>query len=145
MIKFPHNHQDIYSGRNKQKLVMPWLLASPSHQHPWYWLCRINGSLPSKSPNFTDIFLFCSISRPRDDTSSACIGLRWAPCPPPIHHRIPATCCPPPPVPPPLAEALLDCYTVLVWWQYDKACQWGMRHGLQLAGITRLWLVGLNM
>ena len=20
---------------------MPWLLASPEHQHPWYWLCRI--------------------------------------------------------------------------------------------------------
>ena len=20
---------------------MPWLLASPGHQHPWYWLCRI--------------------------------------------------------------------------------------------------------
>ena len=21
---------------------MPWPLASPEHQHPWYWLCRIN-------------------------------------------------------------------------------------------------------
>ena len=31
----------------------------------------------------------------------------------------------------------LDCYTVLAWWQYD--CQWGMRHGLQLARITFLW------
>ena len=22
-------------------LLMPWLLPSPRHQHPWYWLCRI--------------------------------------------------------------------------------------------------------
>ena len=21
-------------------LLMPWLLTSPGHQHPWYWLCR---------------------------------------------------------------------------------------------------------
>ena len=28
-------------------------------------------------------------------------------------------------------------------WQYD--CPWGMEHCLQLAGITLLWLVGLNI
>ena len=22
-------------------LLIPWFLASPGHQHPWYWLCRI--------------------------------------------------------------------------------------------------------
>ena len=22
-------------------LLMPWLLSSPGHQQPWYWLCRI--------------------------------------------------------------------------------------------------------
>ena len=22
-------------------LLMPWLLASPGHQQPWYWLCKI--------------------------------------------------------------------------------------------------------
>ena len=22
-------------------LLMPWLLTSPEHQQPWYWLCRI--------------------------------------------------------------------------------------------------------
>ena len=22
-------------------LLMPWLLMSPGHQQPWYWLCRI--------------------------------------------------------------------------------------------------------
>ena len=26
-------------------LLMPWLLASPGHQHPWYWPCRIGRSL----------------------------------------------------------------------------------------------------
>ena len=24
-------------------LLMPWLLVSPGHQQPWYWLCRIVG------------------------------------------------------------------------------------------------------
>ena len=26
-------------------LLMPWLLTSPGHQQPWYWLCRICKSL----------------------------------------------------------------------------------------------------
>ena len=26
-------------------LLMSWLLASPGHQQPWYWLCRIGRSL----------------------------------------------------------------------------------------------------
>ena len=26
-------------------LLMPWLLTSPGHQQPWYWLCRIGGFL----------------------------------------------------------------------------------------------------
>ena len=38
---------------------------------------------------------------------------------------------------------IIDCYTVVALWQ--QHCQWGMRHGLQLAGITLLWLVGLNI
>ena len=25
-------------------LLMPWLLTSPGHQQPWYWLCRIGMS-----------------------------------------------------------------------------------------------------
>ena len=24
--------------------LMPWLLASPGHQQPWYWLCKISKS-----------------------------------------------------------------------------------------------------
>ena len=26
-------------------LLMPWLLTSPVHQQPWYWLCKIGGFL----------------------------------------------------------------------------------------------------
>ena len=32
-------------------LLMPWLLASPGHQHPWYWLNRICRSLSSVRKN----------------------------------------------------------------------------------------------
>ena len=37
-----------YSGQTRSIpwLLMPWLLASPGHHHPWYWLCRINGPCP---------------------------------------------------------------------------------------------------
>ena len=31
--------------RSLSWLLMPWLLTSPGHQHPWYWLCRIGKSL----------------------------------------------------------------------------------------------------
>ena len=34
-------------------LLMPWLLVSPGHQKPWYWLCRITGSLFSMRGYFT--------------------------------------------------------------------------------------------
>ena len=27
--------------RSVSRLLMPWLLTSPGHQRPWYWLCRI--------------------------------------------------------------------------------------------------------
>ena len=37
----------------------------------------------------------------------------------------------------------IDCYTVLAWWQKD--CQLGLKHGLQLAKITLLWLIGLKV
>ena len=36
-----------------------------------------------------------------------------------------------------------ECYTVLAWCQWD--CRWGMRHTLQLAGVTLLWLVDLDI
>ena len=38
----------------------------------------------------------------------------------------------------------VDCYTVLLWWLWD--CHWGMRYGLQLAGITFFdWLVQIQV
>ena len=36
------------STRSKPWLLMPWLLASPGDQHPWYRLCRINVLLTSR-------------------------------------------------------------------------------------------------
>ena len=42
-----------------------------------------------------------------------------------------------------LLNNVLNCFTVLCWLQWD--CSWGSRHGLQLSGITHLWLVGLNI
>ena len=33
-------------------LLMPWLLASPEHRQPWYWLCRIIRSLSYMRKDF---------------------------------------------------------------------------------------------
>ena len=38
-------------------LLMPWLLASPGHQQPWYWLCRIGRSLSYSGRNFNYLCL----------------------------------------------------------------------------------------
>ena len=38
-------------------LLMPWLLASPGHQQPWYWLCRIGRSLSYSRRNFKYVLL----------------------------------------------------------------------------------------
>ena len=37
--------------------LMPWLLASPGHQQPWYWLCRIGRSLFYLRGNFNYLCL----------------------------------------------------------------------------------------
>ena len=36
-------------------LLMPWLHVSPSHQQPWYWLCRITRSLSSTRWDFNHL------------------------------------------------------------------------------------------
>ena len=33
-------------------LLMPWLLTSPGHQQPWYWLCRIGRFLSCVRKDF---------------------------------------------------------------------------------------------
>ena len=33
------------STRSISWLLMPWLFASPGHQQPWYWLCRMGRPL----------------------------------------------------------------------------------------------------
>ena len=40
-------------------LLMPWLLASPGHRQPWYWLCRIGRSLSYSRRNFNYLSLIC--------------------------------------------------------------------------------------
>ena len=34
---------------------MPWLLVSPGHQHPWYWLCRIGKFLSYLRKDFSSV------------------------------------------------------------------------------------------
>ena len=36
-------------------LLMPWLLTSPGHQHPWYWLCRIGRFLSYLRKDFNHL------------------------------------------------------------------------------------------
>ena len=38
-------------------LLMPWLLVSPGHQQPWYWLYRIGRSLSYSRRNFNYLCL----------------------------------------------------------------------------------------
>ena len=38
-------------------LLMPWLLASPGHQQPWYWWCGHDGSVSSLRTNFSYTYL----------------------------------------------------------------------------------------
>ena len=40
-------------------LLMPWLLASPGHQQPWYWLCVMSIFLSSVWVNFNNLRCFC--------------------------------------------------------------------------------------
>ena len=41
--------------RSISLLLMPWLLASPGHQQPWYWLCRLDRSLSYLRKDFNDL------------------------------------------------------------------------------------------
>ena len=43
--------------RSLSWLLMPWLLASPGHQQPWYWLCRIGRSLSYSRRSFNYLSL----------------------------------------------------------------------------------------
>ena len=37
-------------------VLMPWLLASPGHQQPWYWLCRMGRSLSYLRKDFNHLY-----------------------------------------------------------------------------------------
>ena len=42
----------ISPGESITWLLMPWLLALPGHQQPWYWQCNIGSSLTSMCKDF---------------------------------------------------------------------------------------------
>ena len=44
-------------SRSISWLLMPWLLTSPGHQQPLYWLCRIGRSLSNSRRNFNYLCL----------------------------------------------------------------------------------------
>ena len=60
-----------YSGQTRLTtlwLLIPWLLASPGHQQPWYWLCAVWKALSSFGVNFRnmqrfDVEEWCGIQR----------------------------------------------------------------------------------
>ena len=39
-------------------LLMTWLLTSPGHQQPWYWLCKIHKLLVFRRNNFNNLHHF---------------------------------------------------------------------------------------
>ena len=47
----------IYIGftRSISWLLMPWLITSPWHQQPWYWLCRIDRFLSYLRKDFNSL------------------------------------------------------------------------------------------
>ena len=47
--------------RSMHWLLMPWLLVSPGHQHPWHWTCRINWCLFSTRKNQDYWFTICGL------------------------------------------------------------------------------------
>ena len=49
--------------RSLSWFLMPWLLESPGHQHPWYWLCRIGKSLFYLKKDFNCVHSLWSMQR----------------------------------------------------------------------------------
>ena len=42
--------------RSVSWLLMPWLLALPGHQQPWYWLCKIGKSFSYTRKDFNNLW-----------------------------------------------------------------------------------------
>ena len=55
--------------RSISRLLMTWLLTSPGHQQPWYWLCRIGRFLFYLRRISTN----CVVSIWRNDTKCKCM------------------------------------------------------------------------
>ena len=43
-------------NRSISWLLMPWLLASPGHQQPWYWLCIVGESWSYTRKGFSHLW-----------------------------------------------------------------------------------------
>ena len=54
-----YNGTALYSSRTGsiQRMLMPWLLASPGHQQPCYWPCKICRSMSSIGKDFNYLLL----------------------------------------------------------------------------------------
>ena len=54
LVFTPNVCETHYSGSTKSVswLLMPWFPASPGHQHPWYWLCRMGNYLSHLRKDF---------------------------------------------------------------------------------------------
>ena len=48
-------------------LLMPWVLVSPCHSHPWYWLCKIGRSLSYTKKESSTSTTTCVMSVWRND------------------------------------------------------------------------------
>ena len=53
-VSFQYSQGPSYPGLTSSIswLLMPWLLASPGHQHPCYWLCKMGNFLSSIRKGF---------------------------------------------------------------------------------------------
>ena len=56
-IKWKYSFLTKYSRKTRSIpwLLMPWLLGSPSHQQPWHWIFRTNGSWTSTKKDFNKL------------------------------------------------------------------------------------------
>ena len=62
-------------------LLMPWRHVSPGHHQPWYWLCRINGSLFYMRKKFKNL-RHLSAEKRRENT------MAWHWIADPVHWRV---------------------------------------------------------
>ena len=71
-----------YSGENTGSspwVLMPWLLASTGYQQPYYWSCKIKGTLSSKMENLNNPHHCCWINHAGWLNDIAIVSATWWP------------------------------------------------------------------